>query len=177
VKRRAVLAAAALAAGCTSVPLTTMWRLRSFGVEQLFALDPTQLRAAARVDSRARMRNVTIGVDVEPADRSTPRSYVIPLDQPAADPRLEPAPPGRRWYAFALSAQGLGEYTRIKQNYASVPKGSRGKVTIAAADDGSVPPDLMRAFPLRLDVLLDPAEGYFTLISETTLDLTQSRKS
>ena len=58
-----------------------------------------------------------------------------------------------------------------------MPKGSSGKVTVAAADDGSVPPDLMRAFPLRLDVLLDPAEGYFTLISETTLDLTQSRKS
>jgi len=57
-----------------------------------------------------------------------------------------------------------------------VSKGSRGTVKIAASDDGSIPPELKRAFPLRVDVLLDPAEGYFTLISETKLDLSQQKK-
>jgi hypothetical protein len=176
VRRRAVLAAAVLAAGCSSIPLATLWRLRSFGPEQLFALDPTQLRAAARVDARATMRSVTIGLDIEPADGSARRAYLIPLEQPAADPRLEPAPPGRRWYAFALSPEGLAEYRRIQREYAAVPKGSRGTVKISATDDGTVPADLKRAFPLRVDVLLDPAEGWITLISETKLDLSQSRK-
>ena len=61
-KRRALLGLAALAAltagaaGCTSVPVSTMWRLRNFGAEELFALDPTHLRAAARVDARATMK-------------------------------------------------------------------------------------------------------------------------
>lgn len=179
-KRRAVVALgalAAVAAGCTSVPLSTMWRLRNFGAEQLFALDPTELRAAARVDSRATMRNVTISVDVEPPDGTVRRTYVIPLEQPTADARLERAPADRRWYAFALSPKGLAEYQRIKREYGSLPKGSSAIVRIAAADDGSVPPALMRAFPLRVDVLLDPAEGYFTMISETTLDLTKSGKN
>jgi hypothetical protein len=175
-RRRALLALVALTAGCTSVPIATLWRLRNFGPDQLFALDPTELRAAARVDSRATMRNVTISVDVEPNDGATRRAYVIPLEQPASDARLERAPADRRWYAFALSPEGLAEYQRIRREYGSLPKGSRGTVRIAAKDDGSVPPALMRAFPLRVDLLLDPAEGYFTLISETTLDLTQSGK-
>ena len=175
-KRRSLLGLVVFVAGCTSVPVSTMWRLRSFGPDQLFALDPSHLRAAARVDARATMKNVTISLEVHPADGSARRAYEIPLEQPTTDPRLERAPADRRWYAFALSPRGLAEYERIKREYAAVPKGSRGTVRIAASDDGSVPPDLKRAFPLRVDVLLDPAEGYFTLISETRLDLSQPHK-
>jgi hypothetical protein len=169
-KRRSVLALIALLSGCSSVPLATMWRLRNFGAEQLFALDPTELRAAARVDSRARMKDVTIRLEVRPADGSDAREYLIP---PMIDPRLERAPSDRRWFAFAPSSQGLAEYQRVKREYGSVPKGSQGTLKIAAADDGTVAPELKRAFPLRVDVLLDPADGYFTLISETKLDLSQ----
>ncbi len=92
-KRRSLLALALLAGGCTSVPLSTMWRLRSFNAEQLFALDPAHLRAAARVDSRATMKNVTISLDVDPPDGSARRTYLIPLEQPVDDPRLERPPP------------------------------------------------------------------------------------
>ena len=69
-KRRALLALAALVAGCTSVPLSTMWRLRNFGPDQLLALEPTELRAAARVDRRAVMKNTTIVLEIRPADGS-----------------------------------------------------------------------------------------------------------
>lgn len=174
--RRALLALALAATGCTSIPVSTLWRLRNFGPEQLFALDPAQLRAAARVDARASMKNVTIAIEVQPPDGSAKRSYLLPLEQPIQDPRLERAPADRRWFAFALSKHGLAEYERIKREYASLPKGGRGSVQISASDEGTIPPELKRAFPLRVDVLLDPAEGYFTLINETKLDLTQSQK-
>jgi hypothetical protein len=68
------------------------------------------------------------------------------------------------------------ECRRIKRECAAVAKGSRGTLKIAASDDGTIAPDLKRAFPLRVDVLLDPAEGFFTLISETKLDLSQQKK-
>jgi hypothetical protein len=176
-KRRALLAATALLAACSSVPVSTMWRLRNFTPDKLFELDPTELRAAAYVDTRAVMKNAKIELDITPADGSPVRTYVIPLDQPVSDPRLERPAPDRRWYAFALSPQGLAEYQRIKREYAMVPKGSRGTLKISAADDNATPPDLKRSFPLRIDILLDPAEGYFTLISETRLDLSQQNSS
>jgi hypothetical protein len=111
---------------------------------------------------------------VKPADGSALRVYQLPLEQPVNDPRLEPPPANRRWFAFALSEKGLAEYRRIKRDFASI-KGSHGTVKISADDDGTIPSELKRAFPLRIDVLLDPQEGYFTLISETKLDLSQQK--
>ena len=58
-------------------------------------------------------------------DDGAPPLYVIPLEQPVGDPRLERAPADRRWFVFALSPQGLAEYQRIKREYASMAKGSR----------------------------------------------------
>lgn len=174
-RRRALLLASVAAAGCTSIPVRTLWRLRNFGPEQLFALDPAHLRAAARVDSRATMKNVTIRIDIEPPDALARRSYTLPLEQPVRDPRLDPAPADRRWYAFALSSDGLAEYQRIKREYASVARGSRGTVTVSASDDGTIAPELRRRFPLRVDILLDPTEGYFTLISEMHVDLSRQQ--
>jgi hypothetical protein len=172
--RRLLLAALLLIAGCTTVPLSTIWKLRSFGPEQLVALNPKELRAAARVDSRVTMSGVMIVVEVEPAAGAPKRRYELKLDAPQReDPRLERAPAGRRWFVFALSPQGVEEFERIKREYASIPKGSRGTVSVSA-EEGFVPPELQKKFPVRTDLLLEPADGYFTLIRETDLDLTES---
>lgn len=40
----------AVLAGCASIPLSTMWRLRNFGPEQLAAIDPGALRVAVRME-------------------------------------------------------------------------------------------------------------------------------
>lgn len=39
-----------LLAGCTSIPLGTLWKLRNSGVEALATLDPEQLRVASRIE-------------------------------------------------------------------------------------------------------------------------------
>jgi len=36
-----------------------------------------------------------------------------------------------------------------------------------------VPPELTRSFPLRLDLVLDAKEGWFTVLKDTELDLTR----
>ena len=72
-----------------------------------------------------------------------------------------------------------GGTRRVPPDQAGIRFGGEGQprdVEIAVSDDGTIPPDLKRAFPLRVDVLLDPAEGFFTLISETKLDLSQQKK-
>ena len=46
--RGAVLACGlALAGGCVSVPLSTLWKMRDFGPQELLQLDPAALRVAA----------------------------------------------------------------------------------------------------------------------------------
>jgi hypothetical protein len=186
-RRRALLAAQRAAplaallplllAGCLSIPVATIWKLRDFGPEQLFALDPTALRAALLVDPRVTMQGGRIDIDIEPPDKAPKRSYAILLQQPQRDdPRLPRAPAGRVWQVFAMSPQSVAEFQKLKQEFKAIPKGTAVNVRVGF-DEGSVPAALRREFPVRLDLLLDPADGYFTMIKDTTIDLDQVGKS
>lgn len=178
--RRAVLAAMPMLAvtACTSIPLSTMWKLRSFSIDDFFALDPAQLRAAVRTDARASYDAVDINIAVAPKGGETTK-HMIRLQQPAGgDTRLEPAPPGRRWYVFALGTEGVKVFDAVRNEVAAVRKIPGSSLTIGvSAREATVPPDIAKALPMRLDLLLDPKEGWFTMFSETRIDTTQPRKT
>jgi hypothetical protein len=174
-KRVALLVATLLVAACTSVPVSTMWKLARFDRAALTAIDPKELRAAALVDQRATMKNVMMRVTLAPKD-AKPSSYEVPLTAPVnSDPRLPAAPAGRRWEIFALTPDGQRDFLRMREAALSLPAGS--SLTLALfAQEGNVPPELMRRFPLRLELLLEPQDGWFTVLKDSNLDLTQYAK-
>ena len=148
-------AAGMRAAACTSIPVSTMWKLARFDRAAMLAVDPAQLRAAALVDQRATMKNVTMKVTLvaERCARPTTRSLLAePVNR---DTRLPSAPAGRRWEIFALSPDGQRDFMRMRE---SALRSSSGQLADAGACPRAkemVPPDLAQRFPLRLDLLLD----------------------
>ncbi|MGH6623385.1 MAG: hypothetical protein ACREBN_05405, partial [Burkholderiaceae bacterium] len=86
-KRRALLGAlvtlSLAGAACTSVPVLTMWKLARFDRSDLLAIDPAELRAAALIDTRATMRQVTMVVTLTPKD-SVASKFEIPIAEPSA---------------------------------------------------------------------------------------------
>ena len=179
-KRRTLLgtAAALAVSGCTSVPIATMWRMRNFSVDDFFAIDPNDLRAAVRTDARASFTSVDIVFKVMPKG-GEPTQHLIRLQQDvAADARLEPAPADRRWYVFALGPQGAKVFEAVRKEVAAVRKISGSSVSIGiSAQESNVPPDIAKALPLRVDLLLEPKQGWFTMISETRVNTTQPNKA
>lgn len=173
--RVALLAATLLAAACTSVPVSTIWKLARFDRAALLAIDPKELRAAALVDQRATMKNVMMRVTLTPKD-GKPAAYEVPLTAPVnRDPHLPAAPAGRRWEVFALTAEGQRDFMRMRESAVNLPSGSALRLELSA-QEGNVPPELTRRFPLRLDLMFDPKEGWFTVLKDTELDLTQYAK-
>jgi len=174
-RRRALLtmgAAGMLAAACTSIPVSTMWKLARFDRAALLAVDPAQLRAAALVDQRTTMKDVTMKITLAPKE-GKPVDYQILLTEPVSrDARLPSAPAGRRWDIFALTAEGQRDFMRMRESALALPPGSSLTLGLSARE-GTVPPDLTRGFPLRLDLLLDAKEGWFTVLKDSELDLTQ----
>ena len=155
-----------------------MWKLRSFSVEEFFALNPNDLRAAVRTDARAGFSAVDINITVAPKGGEA-SSHVIRLQQAVAtDARLEPAPADRRWYVFALGPEGVKVFDAVRKDVAAVRKIPGGSLRLGiGAQEANVPPDIAKALPLRVDMLLDPKEGWFTMVSETRVDTTQPRKA
>lgn len=173
--RRSLVAAAVVlaVAACSSVPLSTMWKFARFDRDAFLAIDPAQLRAAALTDARATMKDVTIRVTLAPKGGGTSRDGVIVLTEPVGrDARLAAAPAGRRWNVFALTPEAQREFKALREAAVQMPSGSSMTIGVSARE-GTVPPELMARFPLRLDLLLNTADGWFTLLKDGELDLTK----
>lgn len=174
-RRFALVAAALLLGACSSMPLSTMWKFARFDRDAFLAIDPAQLRAAALTDARATMKDVTIRVTLAPKE-GAPREGVIVLTDPVSrDARLPAPPPGRRWNIFALTPEAQREFKALREAALKMPAGSSMTLGVSA-NEGAVPPELMTRFPLRLDLQLNTAEGWFTLLKDDELDLTKSRR-
>jgi hypothetical protein len=175
--RRGLLAAAgALSlAGCMSIPVSTLWRLRSFDIDDLLALNPADLRAAVLSDPRVRFAYVDLNITLQLKAQAEERT-VIRLDAlQKGDARLERAADNRRWTIFALDAAGIAAFDRLRQGLARARGQSGGSLTLGVSTkEAEVPPDLATRLPLRLDLLLDSKEGWFTLLRETTFDSTKA---
>lgn len=106
---------------CAGVPLGTLWRLRDFSPEDLYAVKPAQIRLAGRVDPMPlRFDAARSGLMLELTPRAAgvaQEVYRFTLHTSTAyDPRLVPqtGEGGRRWQIFALDDAGIAEWNRLR---------------------------------------------------------------
>jgi len=168
VRRRALLAAIAASwlAACASTPPQAS-RQGKFSAADVFAVEPAVLRAAVLTDPRVLIQTVVIELRVPAQDEH----FVIRLQQPATpDPRLPPAPAGRAWQAFALSPDGVTTLVTVRRLLASRDVEPGGVAVAVVAQPALVPADLLAALPLRIEMLVDNRDGWFTQ-ADGTLDL------
>ncbi len=163
-RRRLFLLAAAGLAACATVPEEKKRRLTG---ADIFAVDPATLRAAVLTDARVTVQAVVIDLRSPALDER----FVLRLQQPAAfDPRLPEAPDALAWRVLALSSEGANTLVTVRRMLASRLPGPEGLEVTVSALPALVPAELMAALPVRIALLVDNREGWFTL-GEGTLDL------
>jgi len=169
-----------LLSGCAAMPLSTIWRMRDFTVQKFFANDPTALRVAIRTDERVRRGDGVPMIEVKVHAASTkPLCYafaLVPVDARATGEAPLDGEPGRRWYSFRLSADGIDAFARARSSLRNANLDDADfslEVTMTHVLDPAPGAD---RFPLRIDIAFDRADGYFTLIKETDLLQTSAVK-
>ena len=174
-RRLAWLAAVAcVLAGCTSIPLSTMWMMRSFTLDDFFMKEPHDLRVAIRTDDRVKRGPDNPMIDIRIDGVATkPVCYafaLVPVDaRGPAELTLDALPAHRRWYAFGLSKQGTEAFERARREV-RIEKGTEARFELNVTMTGVLDfADGQDSAPMRVDLALDRKDGYFTLIKETTL--------
>lgn len=163
-RRQFLVAAAGWLAACTTAPEEKKRRLTG---ADLFAVDPALLRAAVLTDARVTIQAVIIDLRSPALDQR----FVIRLQQPAPfDRRLLPAPDNLAWRVFSLSGADAATLITVRQMLASRLPGPEGLAVTVSAQPALVPAELIAALPVRIEMLVDNREGWFTL-GEGTLDL------
>lgn len=158
--------------------LPLLWRLRSLLHADITTLDPRALRLAMYVDERVRVSGVRLDVTITaPAagDGGAAMTLVeaaLPLAAVRErDARLHAAGKGMAWRVHALGAEGVKNFRRLARALAGLTRDAR-VVLRASARESRSPAALRAAFPLRIDLVFDAAEGYVTLVPLRELVLT-----
>jgi hypothetical protein len=155
--------------------LPLLWRLRALWATELDTVDARELRLALAVDARVRLSLARIDLRITQPLHGAAAHALLEAALPLAatrgrDARLPALDDGLAWRVHAFSAEGARAFHRLARPLQSMARGARVELRVLARDSRS-PPALRRAFPLRVELLFDPAEGYATVVPLCKLDL------
>lgn len=169
--RRLLLAAALLLlAGCASIPLSTLWKLRGFDGDDLVTMEPADLRAALWLQPQVPVapESVRLSLSLDRAD-GAPERHDFGLE-PARGPG--PVEPGKTYRPWQLDADGRRALAAVQRQLRAARdaggaayEGASFQVSFKPAF-GETPPDKLL---VSVQLLLDPAQGWFLLLDEAEL--------
>lgn len=160
----------ALLAGCASIPLGTLWKMRNFDAADLAKVQPQQVRLAGRVDPAPQVVDPTrskLVLKLTPKAKGEPeREYVFGLHiSRDYDPKLIPeSDPHHRWRVFELDDAGLAAWSRLQPELADARQHYRAFSFLCRfKTDGALPAGT-EALTISARLELDPEQGPMTLL-------------
>ena len=149
--RRALplLLAAALLAGCASVPLGTMWKMRGFSPRDFVGLDPAALRAAVSVPDAWRLQPAGHQLELDlKLEGGAGMQARVPLE---AELTLRESPDfdaidGAHWHLLKIAPEGMDEMRRFQAFVAGIPQGSHGSFELSVEPELDLTPEAKAQF-------------------------------
>lgn len=151
--------------------LPLLWKLRKLWHQGVTDLDPRAMRLALCLDARVRVGGACVDVALTPpAEGAKPIAVSLPLAAVRGGDTLPPADDGLAWRVHALSADGVKAFRKLARALAGMPKGTRVELRATATQSKS-PAALRPGFPLRVDLMLNPADGWLTLVPQRSIEV------
>jgi hypothetical protein len=165
-----------LLSGCSSIPLSTMLEMRSYGKEDFLATQPEHLRAQVLLSQpvRANLDEVQLKLALETSKGS--RLYQFPLqllaeEQVPAASGLFSATPAKNSYTFKLSEQAIANFVEMQQLLAEQ---TSGKFNFTISSGLLDVPQGASSVTLTARLKLSEQHDYLTLFENAKLTLDHS---
>lgn len=178
--------------GCASVPMGAMWKMYRLGPEGIIQTSPEDVRAAVLSENELLdlaifdMAEITF-VLTRPGN--VEHTYAFDLTDTTEQEldRLTAPLPDQQWRVYAISPDQFTQFSDMQEEVGiwyqeDKLKGSSIEIMVDFGFDDFDPEEFdglisegntsqagEREFPFRLDVQIDPADGYFTLIEDRHL--------
>lgn len=166
--------------GCASIPLGTMLRFATFDVEDLQTVNPAEIRAAIGTHKDVAFGSAVLRVEVSLSEEPTPRiDESFDLEQlqefAARGLGLSPPPEDRRWIVFAIRDEDVDRFRRMQDALVAIESIDEEKsLNLGVSASEAKFPDGMNEVPFSVDLRLFEADGFFTLIKETYIEIDRS---
>lgn len=186
-----LLGASCLLAACASMPLGTMWKLSRMGPEALIEANPADIRAAVRSDrwflDGPGFDHGTLRVGLRTAQNGE-REWTFQLEETSSadDWRLDSPSPEQRWRIYRIAPDDLQSFQLLQQEMPALIDAAKADtgtnefslaVNFGAQQQADPVPasstaaTCTEAVAFRVDLQLDAAAGFLTLLREHVIEV------
>lgn len=171
-----VILATCLVFGCASVPLSTLWKLKSFDHNAFVELDPDTIRMKVTVFSKLKLNNddTELGLELTNEQGSMQRSFSMHILSEVVVPATQTwltQTPGYTQYTFRLSDDSINNFRDVQDFIATELHTTIG----LDAHVGFVPSTLSENTAVfSIELLFSPQDGYFVLVEEAEVQITKT---
>ena len=168
---------------CASIPLGTMLRLATFDIEDLQTVNPSEIRAAVRTHHEVSFGGAQLSVKVTLNETMPPHideSFDLEQlpDYAARGLGLRTPPEDRHWLVFKVRDEDVDRFRNMQDALVEM-EGIEGEksLSLGVGTRDSEFPQGMNEIPFAVDLRLFEADGFFTLIKETDIEIDRDQES
>jgi len=172
-----VFSIVSILAGCGSVPLSTMWRMKDFSIQDVAAIDPNELRA--RIISPDLVPEQEGGhLDIGFLDNDSNDMYTFPLEIIERKEETKGMFRKRvvRTTTFKLTSEAVDAFVRFRKLIlANKRKNRKVLLIVSPAFEPIKIKDEPKVLEISILLKLKAEEDYLTLINKARIDLSKMK--
>ncbi|WP_251359300.1 hypothetical protein [Kangiella sp. TOML190] len=164
--------------GCSSIPLSTMWKMRNFDENSFTQIEPRYIRMKVRTDKPMDVDNDSIKLKFGFEGKTEKQEEILGLELIATDKKnishFFSDDTQEYSYTFRLKPESIMAMQKVQRSPLVHKKKREGKASFSASwNFGEKTPT---QYTISIDLQLDPTNGYFTLIDEYYFDFDKLQK-
>ena len=168
-----VLSIASILAGCSSVPLSTMWRMKDFTIQDVAEIDPNELRARI-ISPNFVPKQEGSRLDIGFLDNDGDDEYAFPLEIIERKEETKGIFKKRviRTTTFKLTPEAVDAFVRFRKvALANKEKHRKVQLNVSSAFEPIKTKEESKVLEFSILLKLREEEDYLTLIDKARIDL------